>query len=61
MLIAIMFHPAGGTDAKSAMVQVMAWHQVGAKSLPELMMPLLYQWVNICLQEWGLLTSPGFV
>ena len=32
------FFPVCPTDSKLALVQVMAWHQTGAKPLPEPMM-----------------------
>ena len=36
--ISLKFVPKGATDSKSALVQVMAWHQTGDKPLPEAMM-----------------------
>ena len=36
--ISLKFVPQGPIDNKWALVQVMAWHHIGAKALPELML-----------------------
>ena len=36
--ISLKFVPKGPIDYKSALVQVMAWHQTGEKPLPESML-----------------------
>ena len=36
--ISLKFVPTGPADNKSALVQVMAWHQIGVKPLPESML-----------------------
>ena len=38
ILISLEFVPKGPIDDDSALVQVMAWHQTGNKSLPEPML-----------------------
>ena len=38
----LQFVPVDRIDNKSAMVQVMTWHQTGAKSLPEPMLTYIY-------------------
>ena len=38
--ISLKFVPKGLINNKSSLVQVMTWHQTGAKSLPEPMMTL---------------------
>ena len=41
--ISLKFVPNGPIDNKSALVQVMAWHRTGDRSLPE---PMLTQFID---------------
>ena len=42
----LKFVPEGLIDNKSALVQVMAWRQIGDKPLPE---PMMTQFTDVCM------------
>ena len=46
--ISLKFVPKGTIDNKSALVQVMAWHQTGDKPLSE---PMLIQFTDACIRH----------
>ena len=48
--ISLKFDPEGPINNKSALVQVMAWRQAGAKPLPE---PKLAQFTDAYMWNWG--------
>ena len=54
VLIQFHFVPKGSVHNMSAMVQVMAWHQRGAKPLPEPMLIwMTHMWPDLCvLTSW---------
>ena len=46
--ISLIFVPKGPIEKKSASVQVMAWHRIGDKPLPE---PVLTQFTDTYMQH----------
>ena len=46
--ISLRFVPKGPIDYKSALVQVMSWHQTGVKPLPE---PMLTQFTSAYMRH----------